>query len=149
MNASTGQVVWSYFLPKIPYRGWLTVSNGVLYAGALDGNIHTFDAMTGREIFAIDVGVDLYESPTIGSASNGDTLLFQLTSPSSYGVFSANQTGYLIAYGLPQRGAQLLNYALYAVVGVAAGAATVLAAYKLVRSRVSRKVASLASRVPC
>jgi len=139
VNSSTGQVVWSHFLAKIPYRGWLTVSNGVLYAGALDGYIHTFDARTGQEIFALNVGVDLYESPTVGSARCGDTLLLQLTSPSSYGVFSANQRGYLIAYGLPQRGARLLSYALYAGLGGAAAGLTLFAVYRLTRSRGSPK----------
>ena len=143
VNASTGQVAWKYFLPKIPYRGWLTVSNGVLYAGALDGYIHTFDATTGREISALNVGVDLYESPTVGSASNGDTLLLQLTSPSSYGAFSANQTGYLIAYGLPQGGPQLLSYALYAGVGGAAAVLTLFAIYKMIRSRGRQKSTGL------
>ncbi|TLX97754.1 MAG: hypothetical protein E6K96_02250 [Thaumarchaeota archaeon] len=139
VNASTGQVVWSHFLPKIPYRGWLTVSNGVLYAGALDGYIHAFDDRMGREIFAINVGVDLYESPTVGSASNGGTLLLQLTSPSSYGVFSANQTGYLIAYGLPQAGAQYLSYALYAALGAGAAVLTLFTIFRLTRSRGSPK----------
>ncbi|TLX98720.1 MAG: hypothetical protein E6K89_00720 [Thaumarchaeota archaeon] len=127
----------------MPYRGWLTVSNGVLYAGALDGYIHTFDARTGQEIFALNVGVDLYESPTVGSATNGDTLLLQLTSPSSYGAFSVNQTGYLIAYGLPQRGAQLLSYALYAGVGAGAAVLTLFAIYKVARIRGRQKAARL------
>ncbi len=139
VNTSSGMVVWSQYMPQIPFRGWLTVSNDVLYAGALDGYIHTFDARTGQEIFAINVGVDLYESPTVGSASNGDTLLLQLTSPSSYGVFSANQTGYLIAYGLPRSGSQLLNYAVYAAMVGAAAVLTLFVIRKTTRPKAGVK----------
>jgi glucose dehydrogenase len=139
LNASSGRVVWSYFLPQIAFRGWLSSSNGVVYAGALDGYIHAFDAMTGREISRLDVGLPLYESPTIGSTRKGDTVLLQLTSPSSYGAFAANQTGYLIAYGLPPAGGLLLEYLVFGLAGATGGIATVAFVYWFRASRGRRR----------
>jgi alcohol dehydrogenase (cytochrome c) len=139
VNASSGQAVWSFFLPKIGYRGWLSVSNGVVYAGALDGYIHALDSKTGKQIATLNVGQSLYESPTIGSTRNGDTLLLQSTSPPSYGVFSTNETGFLIAYGLRQSQGQILEYAFYGALGGAAALTTFFLTYVVRRTRVSRR----------
>ncbi len=126
LNASSGKIAWSYFLPRIAYRGWLSVSNGVVYAGALDGYIHALDGKTGEQIYALNVGQSLYESPTIGSTLSGATLLLQLTSPPSYGAFSGNETGYLFAFGVPQANEGIVSYALYGAIGGIAAVVAVL-----------------------
>ncbi|MDG6915578.1 MAG: PQQ-binding-like beta-propeller repeat protein [Nitrososphaerota archaeon] len=127
VHASTGTVAWSYSMPSIPYRGWLTASNGLVFAGALDGSIHILDAATGREVYDLYVGPSLYESPTIGSGIDGQVFLYQLTSASAYGAFSGGVPGDLMAYTVvspPQPGWE--GYAAPVAVGILAAAVVFL-----------------------
>src|ERR1700685_2815643 len=59
VSANTGKEVWSYSMPGIPYRGWLTASDGLIFAGALDGGIHILDATTGKLVYDLYVGTPL------------------------------------------------------------------------------------------
>ena len=100
IDESTGKVDWSYFMQSIPYRGWLTASNGLIFAGSLDGSIHVLDAGSGVQVVDIYVGPPLYESPTIGAGVDGTVRLFQLVGTSAYGAFAGAVPGALMAYQL-------------------------------------------------
>lgn len=101
VNANTGKPVWSYFIPYVPYRGWLTVSAGMIFAGSVDGNIYVLNANTGALVSKIYLGTSLYTSPTIGADASGSMMLFQLIGSPAYGPFDENVPGDLIAFGLP------------------------------------------------
>jgi len=122
LNASNRAVVWKYPIPLVPYRGWLTATGGLVFASSLDGKIHVLDALTGREVHEVYLGPSLYEGPTFGSSAVGKVYLFQLTSASSYGAFSAGTPGSLMAFSVTQEGVQWQAYLPFALVGVVAAA---------------------------
>jgi outer membrane protein assembly factor BamB len=101
VDASSGTVSWSYLIPNVPFRGWLTASGGLIFAGSLDGSIHILDASTGKQVYDLSVGTPLYESPTLGLAANGKVYLYQLVSSSTYGAFESGVPGKLLAFALP------------------------------------------------
>ena len=101
LDASTGRVVWSYFLQGMPYRGGLTVSGGMVFAGALDGNVYALNAETGQLVTKVRVGPSLYEAPVFGSSTTGGVLMLQLVSSSNYRSSGQGVPGVLMAYGLP------------------------------------------------
>ncbi len=141
VDAATGKQVWNYSMPTIPYRGWLTASNGLIFAGALDGSIHVLDAATGKQVSELYVGPPLYDSPTLGSGIDGRVFLYQLTGTASYtpGAFSGGVPGDLMAFTLQSPPPPSWeSYVLPAAVGLLAAAAVVL----LVENRSLRRAAS-------
>jgi glucose dehydrogenase len=139
IDASTGTVSWSYTMPNIPYRGWLTASNGLIFAGSLDGNIHVLDASTGKPIYNVYVGTPLYESPTLGAGVDGQVYLYQLIGTSSYGAFEGAVPGGLVAYWLPQSPSPSLESYIPAV---SAGVLAAVVILLFVENRSLRKAAS-------
>jgi len=140
VHASNGTVAWSYSLPTIPYRGWLTASNGLVFAGALDGSIHILDATTGKQVDDLYVGPSLYESPTLGSGIDGRVYLYQLTSAAAYGAFGGGVPGDLMAYTL-QATASPPSWEAY-IPPVAVGLLAAVVAVLLVENRSLRRAAS-------
>jgi len=127
INTSTHQVAWSYFLPTVPYRGWLTASNGLVYAGSLDGSVHVLNAMTGKQVYELYIGTPLYDSPTIGAGADGQVYLYQLIGEPSYGAFSGGVPGDIMAFTLPPSSTPPWEILVpVAIVGVLAAVATVL-----------------------
>jgi glucose dehydrogenase len=98
INASTGKEVWSFFIPNVPYRGWLTASGGMVFAGSLDGDLYMLDAKTGKMVQSQYFGTSLYESPTFGATDAGQVYLFQLTGAVVYGAFNEPIPGALMAF---------------------------------------------------
>ena len=141
VDESTGTVAWSYFMAGIPYRGWLTASNHLVFAGGLDGSIHVFDASNGRQVADVYVGTPLYESPTIGAGADGTVRLFQLVGTSSYGAFAGAVPGALMAYWAPpgsQNGTSWESYVPWVATGVLAA----VAVWMFVENRSLRRGAS-------
>ena len=127
ISTVTHQVVWKYFLPTVPYRGWLTASNGLVYAGSLDGSIHILDAMSGKQVYDLYVGTPLYESPTLGQAADGQVYFYQLIGAPSYGAFTGGIPGDLMAFALHQAPAPSWEtYIPIGIIGVLAAVVTVL-----------------------
>ncbi|MDA4118542.1 MAG: PQQ-binding-like beta-propeller repeat protein, partial [Thaumarchaeota archaeon] len=127
VDASTGEVAWSYFMPNIPYRGWLTASNGLIFAGSLDGSVHILDASTGKQVYDLYVGPPLYESPTLGAAVDGQVFLYQLVGSSAYGAFAGGVPGDLLAFSLPPPAPPSWEgYIPFVAVGVLASVVVVL-----------------------
>jgi alcohol dehydrogenase (cytochrome c) len=119
IDQATGHEAWSYFLPQVPYRGWLTTTGGLVFISTLDGRILALEVNTGRLVGDTSVGSPLYEGVTIGSDLAGRTMIFQLTSASAYGGFVAPSPGALLAFG-PGRVSPSSNW-LVSLVLVAAG----------------------------
>jgi glucose dehydrogenase len=127
IDASTGKEAWSYFIPTVPYRGWLTGTGGLILAGSLDGSIHILDAFTGKQVYDLYVGPPLYESPTIGYGSDGRVYLYQLIGAPSYGAFTGGVPGDLMAYTIrPQPSASWETYVPAVAAGILAAVVTVL-----------------------
>jgi len=144
VHASSGKVAWSYSMSTIPYRGWLTASGGLIFAGALDGTIHILDAATGTQVYDLNVGPPLYESPTIGSGIDGQVYLYQLTSASSYGAFAGGTPGDLMAFTIQSTTSpSWVTYLPAVAIGLLAAVVIVL----LVENRSLRRAASR-SRLP-
>ena len=87
IDASTGKARWSYFLPKIPYRGGLTVSGQVVYMTTIDGVLRMLDENSGTLVASKLIGGPMVIQPAIASDSNGNVKLYLPVSASS--VFPA------------------------------------------------------------
>ncbi len=131
VDSSTGKLDWSFFIPHVPYRGWLTASGGLIFAGSLDGNIYMLDASSGALVSKLYVGTSLYTSPTIGADSSGNMMLFQVLGSTSRNAFGENVPGGLLAFGLSSSTANVfysLEFYLAAIIlGISLGCATILA----------------------
>ena len=121
VDESSGKVVWSYFIPTVPYRGWLTATGGMVLAGSLDGNIYFLDARSGSLIQRQYLGTPLYEAPTLGATASGEVYLYQLVGVAAYGAFEQAVPGFLMALAPAPSG--LFSY--WDLVGLAAVAGLV------------------------
>lgn len=119
LDASTGGVDWSYSIPGVPYRGWLTSTGGLVFASTLNGDILAIDAASGSLRGVTHVGSPLYEGITVGSDASGAVLVFQLTSSPSYGAFTSAVPGSLLAFAPSTNGLQYIMILLGAAFAVA------------------------------
>lgn len=72
LNANTGQPVWNYTLPtNVGYRGGISVTGGVVFVPAVDGNLYMLNENTGQLISKLLVG-EMNVEPAIGQDSNGN-----------------------------------------------------------------------------
>jgi hypothetical protein len=111
----------------------------LIFAGSLDGSIHILDAFTGNQVYDLYVGPSLYQSPTIGSASDGRVFLYQLIGAPSYGAFAGGVPGDLMAFTLRSpTTASWETYVPWIATGVLAAAVTAL----LIENRSLRRAAS-------
>ncbi|MBI2126794.1 MAG: PQQ-binding-like beta-propeller repeat protein, partial [Thaumarchaeota archaeon] len=103
VDATTGKPKWSYFIDFSGYRGGLTVSGGVLYAGSVDGNLYALDADTGRPLWKKFFGNRLNIPPTVAADAQGKMRLFQLVGGVAANGFGFGQPvpGALMVFGLP------------------------------------------------
>ena len=138
IHASDGTQAWSYFIPTVPYRGWLTASGGLIFAGSLDGSIHIIDAFTGKQAYDLYVGPSLYEGPTLGTAPDGRVYLYQLIGAPAYGAFAGGVPGNLMAYTLVSPPAP--SWTSY-IPAVAAGVLAAVVIVLLIENRSLRKAA--------
>jgi glucose dehydrogenase len=113
VNAATGKETWSYFIANVPYRGWLTVTGGMVLAGSIDGNIYMLNAKSGNLVSKMYLGTSLYTSPTIGSDISGNMMLFELVGSPSYGAFEESVPGDLLAFSLPNISSSNLSSLAY------------------------------------
>ena len=80
VDASTGQLVWSYFVPVEGYRGGLTNSGNVVYATLSSGDLLMINAQTGKLIRDYYIGGPLNVLTSVGATANGDMeLIFPIT----------------------------------------------------------------------
>lgn len=136
LDASTGAVDWSYSVPGVPYRGWLTATGGMVFASSLDGNIIALDADSGKVDGSIYLGTGLYEGVTVGSDTSGAVMLFQEVSSPSYGPQALGTPGVLLAYGVgPAPEPAFLVYLPWVLAAVLGAAVTVLIVLRFAKPR--------------
>jgi outer membrane protein assembly factor BamB len=71
VNAATGKLVWSYFVPIIGFRGGITVSGNVVYVPLSSGDLLLINAQTGKLIKDLFIGGPLNVLPSIGATIAG------------------------------------------------------------------------------
>ena len=79
LDALSGEVIWSYFIPHTGYRTSLVASGGLIFATPPNGQIYALDAYTGDEVWIRFTGFSHLENIVIGSDSDGEMRLFMMT----------------------------------------------------------------------
>ena len=81
VNAATGQMVWSHFVPTQGFRGGLANSGNVVYAMFSSGDVIMLNAQTGNQIKDLFIGGPLNVLPAIGATTSGQMeVIFPITS---------------------------------------------------------------------
>ena len=135
IDAATGRVAWTYFIPNQAYRGGLTVSGGTVFVSTLDGTMRMLDESTGRLLTSMQIGGSLLTQPSLGEDANGRMAL--VLTDAGNARWGPPFPGFIQALALPQPGrggaggqALLETQA----VAVAAVASTCLLVYWTIRS---------------
>jgi hypothetical protein len=71
VNAATGQMVWSHFIPTTGYRGGVSTSGNVVYLTLSSGDLLMLNAQTGATIKDLFIGGPLNVLPSIGATTSG------------------------------------------------------------------------------
>ncbi len=103
LDAATGKVVWSFFIPDIGYRGGLVSSGGLIFASGLNGGIYAIDAETGKPVWQKFLGTPMIIPPTIAADANGKMKLFQVIGGQGIPQFGSGTPGAIIGFGLPDK----------------------------------------------
>jgi outer membrane protein assembly factor BamB len=85
LNAATGQIVWTHFIPTQGYRGGNSVSGNVVFVTLSSGDLLMLDGKTGNTIKDLFIGGPLNVLPSIGATVSGQ---MQLILPITAGLVS-------------------------------------------------------------
>ena len=104
LDATTGRVKWSYFIPDVGFRGGLVATGGMVLAPAFNGNLYALDAENGNLLWTKYLGNPLAVAPSMGADASGKIKIFVLFGGTST-VRGAGPAvpGALIALGLPDQ----------------------------------------------
>jgi hypothetical protein len=94
LNAATGKIAWSYFIPNIGYRGGVTTTSDLVIVPRQDGKIDFLNAQTGKLLFEKFIGGALITEPAVATDSNNNMVIVM---PASN---SAASSGTVIAAGI-------------------------------------------------
>ena len=96
LDARDGTILWQVPMPA-PMFGGLTVANGVVYHGTIDGTVHALSAQDGTELWSDKPGGDIGGGFSVvdGSLYVGRGLWFFTPPPTP--------NGGLVAYALPSK----------------------------------------------
>ena len=100
LDASTGDVVWTFFIDAVGYRGGLIASGGMVFASSFDGNIYALDAETGEKIWTKFLGTGLALPPSIGADGDGNMKMVQVFG-GQFSFWSKTVPGSIVVFGLP------------------------------------------------
>jgi outer membrane protein assembly factor BamB len=95
LNADTGQIAWSYYIPNIGYRGGITTTSDIVIVPRQDGYLDFLNAKTGALITEKYIGAALITEPAIATDANNQMTLVMPASNSASG------TGTVIGAGIP------------------------------------------------
>jgi glucose dehydrogenase len=85
VDAATGQMVWSHFIPTQGFRGGITNSGNVVYLAMSSGELMMLNAQTGALIKNLFIGGPLNVLPSIGATASGT---MQVILPITAGIVS-------------------------------------------------------------
>lgn len=102
-DQSTGKEAWRTRIDGFPYRGGLTVSGGIVFAYATDGNLKFLDAGTGKLLSERFFGIPVNVQPSIGATKDGKMRIFVHVGGGGGSTLGNNLPvdGTLVAFGLP------------------------------------------------
>jgi glucose dehydrogenase len=75
VNAATGQMVWSHYIPTQGYRGGVTTSGNVVYMTLSSGDLLMLNAKTGDLIKDYYIGGPLNVHASIGATAGGQMMV--------------------------------------------------------------------------
>ena len=80
VNAATGQMVWSHFVPAQGFRGGLVTSGNLVFVTLSSGDIQMLNAQTGALVRDFYIGGPINELATIGATAAGQMeIIFPVT----------------------------------------------------------------------
>jgi hypothetical protein len=80
VNAATGQMVWSHYIPNQGYRGGIITSGNIVYLTLSSGDLLMLDAKTGSTIKDFFIGGPLNVHASIGATASGQMMvIFPIT----------------------------------------------------------------------
>jgi hypothetical protein len=85
VNAATGQMVWSHFIPTQGYRGGVSTSGNVVYLALSSGDLLMLDAKTGATVKDYFIGGPLNVVPSVGATASGQ---MQVILPITAGIIT-------------------------------------------------------------
>jgi outer membrane protein assembly factor BamB len=101
INASSGAIAWKYLIPDQGYRGGMTVSGGLVYAGTSSGSLYILNARTGALVKNYYIGGPLNVLPSVGATLTGQEELVLFTgAPAGAVSWGATVPGDLFALTL-------------------------------------------------
>jgi len=59
----TGEIKWEFKYLSAPWGGALSTAGALVFASDLEGNLIAFDARTGRDLWHLQTGSEIYASP--------------------------------------------------------------------------------------
>jgi outer membrane protein assembly factor BamB len=71
VNAATGQMVWSHFIPTQGYRGGVTTSGNIVFITLSSGDLLMLNAQTGAVIRDYYIGGPLNVLTSVGATASG------------------------------------------------------------------------------
>jgi quinohemoprotein ethanol dehydrogenase len=102
INVNTGRVVWNTFVDGVPYRGGLTVSNGLVFATLNDGTLRVYDADNGAELKRVIIGGPVLVQPSLAATADGKVRVFlPVAVPLGRWGPTTNLPGFVVSLGLP------------------------------------------------
>ncbi len=103
IDAATGKVVWSYFIPNIAYRGGIITSGGLVFLSTINGAMYAIDAENGKLVWQKFLGTPMIIPPTIAASPNGKMMLYQIIGGQGIPQFGSGTPGAIMAFGLPDK----------------------------------------------
>jgi glucose dehydrogenase len=121
IDASNGQILWRYDIPRLYWFSGLTVSGGVVYALDQPGYLYMLDADTGVLLRTVKLDFSGAAGVSIGANANGKMMVFVVIGTSELVVPTE---GMVLAYALPDQTVEgevtvPIVYAAVALVAVA------------------------------
>ena len=80
LDAATGKVAWSYFMPNIGYRGGLTTTSDIVIVPRQDGRVDFLNAKTGALLMDKYIGGALITEPAVATDADSKTVIARLSS---------------------------------------------------------------------
>ncbi|MCS4538787.1 MAG: PQQ-binding-like beta-propeller repeat protein [Thaumarchaeota archaeon] len=104
-DISTGKEAWRTRIDGFPYRGGLTVSGGIVFAYATDGNLKFLDAGTGKLLSERFFGIPVNVQPSLGATKDGKMRMFMHVGGGGGSTLGNGLPvdGTLVAFGLPDK----------------------------------------------
>jgi hypothetical protein len=106
LNANTGSVIWSHWIPQLGLRGGVGVTNGMVIVPLDNGSLLFLNEHTGTLLRNLFVGSAMVTQPIIGTDANGDTqIVLPAEIPITAGLLvstyrTTSTSGFLFGVGL-------------------------------------------------